>query len=90
MRAHEESVTCWCVPRVFVYCYECHDGCWKCDGGKIWLSAHDALAESERTLVVVHNDGTPELPPSAQGNIGIGQRHHREPDSGQPAGEENA
>jgi hypothetical protein len=49
-----DGYDCWCGPRFFVPCDECETGCWKCDGGKVWLTLAEAEAE-DRVIVIVHN-----------------------------------
>lgn len=46
----DDGRECWCQPRVAVPCDDCTDGCWKCEGGLVDVSAD----HSTRTLVI-HN-----------------------------------
>lgn len=53
-REHDtDGHDCWCAPQWFVPCDDCDDGCWKCVGGLIELSRHEADAE-DRPLLIVH------------------------------------
>lgn len=48
------GLMCWCVPRFYVPCDECTDGCWQCVEGLIELTVAEA-EQCERQIIIVHN-----------------------------------
>lgn len=49
-----DGVDCWCKPTIYRVCFDCEDGCWKCDNGKNRITAEEAAAVDE-PLLIVHN-----------------------------------
>jgi hypothetical protein len=49
-----EGLMCWCVPRFYLPCDGCDNGCWKCDRGLIELTVAEAQTAAD-PLVIVHN-----------------------------------
>jgi hypothetical protein len=43
---------CWCLPRYMIPCDECEEGCWKCEGGEIWVTREEAEASDLRVIIV--------------------------------------
>lgn len=56
----EERMGCWCQPRYFIPCEDCESvgntSCWKCEDGRIEITAADADTR-EGWVIVVHNYG---------------------------------
>lgn len=54
-REHDtDGRDCWCHPTIYRVCFDCEDGCWKCDHGKNEITAEEA-AETDEPLLIVHH-----------------------------------
>lgn len=53
-REHDtDGRDCWCNSTIYRVCFDCDNGCWKCDGGKMEVSAAEA-ASTDEPLLIVH------------------------------------